>query len=138
MRLYVDNSSGNGGQGIRYSYPDAPNFLHGIMEGRPAFRQSVPNRRLVEDGTLASAITLCVEDGTPIVFLGPHQMPDHLGLQIGDMADVYLYSNLRDDDSAEDSEDHFTKGDSDGTEVDSDDGEELTLRHRLSFLPGLQ
>ena len=103
------------------------------MEGRQAFKQGIPNRRLVEDGKLSSAITFCVEDGTPMVFLGPHlhQMPDHLGLQIGDMADVYLYSNIRDDDSAEDSENHFTEDDSDGTEVDSDDGEELALRQAL-------
>ena len=70
------------------------------MEGLPAFRQGVPNRRLVEGGTLASAISLCVEDATPMVSLGTNQMPDHLGLQIGDIADVYLYSNLRDDDDS--------------------------------------
>ena len=44
------------------------------MEGLPAFRQGVPNRRLVEDGTLASAITLCVvavEDDTPMAATRP-------------------------------------------------------------------
>ena len=130
MRLYVDNSVGNGGPGIRYDYPDAPDFLHRIMEGTQAFKQGIPNRRLVEDGKLSSAITFCVEDGTPMTFLGPHQIPDHLGLQIGDMVDVYLYSHLRDDDSDEDSEDQFTEDDSDGTGVDSDD-EEHTLRQAL-------
>ena len=48
------------------------------------------------------------------------------------MADVYLYSNLRDDDySVDDSEDHFTEDDCDGTEIDSDDSEEFTLRQAL-------
>ena len=65
-----------------------------------------------------------------MTFLGPHQIPDHLGLQIGDMADVYLYSNLRDDDSDKDREDQFTEDDSDGTEVDSND-EEHVLRQAL-------
>ena len=121
MRLYMDNNIGNGGPGIRYGCPDAPDFLHRAMEGHQAFKQGIPNRRLVEDGKLASAITLCVEDGTPMNFLGPHQMPDHLDLQIGDMADVYSYSNLRDDDS-------------DNTKVcysESDDHEELTMRQAL-------
>ena len=129
MRLYVDIGVGKGGPGIRYGHSGAPGFLHEIMEGTQAFKLGIPNRRLVEDGKLSSAITLCVEDGTPMVFLGPHQIPDHLGLQIGDMADVYLYSNLRDDDSNEDSE-QFTEDDSDSTEASSDD-EEHTLRQAL-------
>ena len=132
MRLYVDNGIGKGGPGIRYGYPDAPDSLHEIMEGTQAFKPGIPNRRLVEDGKLSSAITLCVEDGTPMIFLGPHQIPDHVGLQIGDMADVYLYSNLRDDDddSDEDSEEQFTEDDSDGTGVRSDD-EEHALHQAL-------
>ena len=130
MRLYVDNGVGKGGPGIRYGYPGAPGFLHEVMEGTQAFKPGIPNRRLVEDGLLSSAITFCVEDGTPMTFLGPHQLPDHLGLQVGDMADVYLYSNLRDDDSDEDSEEQFTEDDSDSAE-DSSDDEEHALRQAL-------
>jgi len=130
MRLYVDNGVGKGGPGIRYGYPDAPGFLHQVMEGTQAFKLGIPNRRLVEDGKLSSAITLCVEYGTPMIFLGPYQIPDHLGLQVGDLADVYLYSNLRDDDSDRDSEEQFTEDDSDSTGVSSND-EEHTLRQAL-------
>ena len=133
MRLYVDNSIGKGGPGIRYGQPDAPDFLHGLMEGTHAFKPGIPNRRLVEDGSLSSAITFCVEDGTPMVFLGPHQIPDHPDLQVGDMADVYLYSNLRDDDSSTGSGEQFTEDDSDDSdesEVESD-GEEHSLRQAL-------
>ena len=79
-----------------------------LMEGTHAFKPGIPNRRLVEDGSLSSAITFCVEDGTPMVFLGPHQIPDHPDLQVGDVADVYLYSNLRDDDSSTGSGEQFT------------------------------
>ena len=46
------------------------------------------------------------------------------------MADVYLYSNLRDDDSSKDGEEQFTEDESDGTEVDSDN-EEHALRQAL-------
>ena len=67
MRLYVDNCSGNGGPGIRDPIY-APDFLHQRMEGLQTCRQGVPNRRLVEDGTLASAISLRVDDGTPICY----------------------------------------------------------------------
>ena len=84
----MDNGVGKGGPGIRYGHPGAFGFLHGVMEGTQAFKPGIPNRRLVEDGKLSSAITLCVEDGTPMIFLGPHQLPDHLSLQVGDMADV--------------------------------------------------
>ena len=70
-----------------------------------------------------------------MVFPGPHQIPDHLGLQVGDMADVYLYSNLRDDDSNEDSEEQITEDESDGTEIDSEN-EEHTLRQALLLRAG--
>ena len=60
MRLYVDNSVGKGGPGIRYGQPDAPDFLHELMEGTHAFKPGIPNRRLIEDGSLSSAITCCV------------------------------------------------------------------------------
>ena len=121
MRLYVDNGVGKGGPGIRYGYPDAPGFLHQVMEGTQAFKLGIPNRRLVEDGKPSSAIKLCVEYGTLMIFLGPYQIPDHLGLQVGDLADVYLYSNLRDNDSDRDSEEQFTEDDSDSTGVSSND-----------------
>jgi hypothetical protein len=130
MRLYVDNGIGKGGPGIRYGYSDAPGFLHEVMEGTQAFKPGIPNRRLVEDGKLSSAITFCVEYGTPMVFLGPHQIPDHLGLQVGDLADVYLYSNLRDDDDDPGSEEQSAEEDSDNSEASSDD-EEHTLRQAL-------
>lgn len=61
-----------------------------------------------------------------MAFLGPNQMQDHLGLQIGGMADVYLYSNLGDDDSIDGSEDNFTEDDD-----DSDASEELLFRQAL-------